>query len=186
MESSRRKDILKDAGLDHSKERQEVEKAVKKEEERRQKKDEKRKTLLESSTFQTLSFIKKGMDNFMLDPIIGLVLPAAGDIISSILALPFLYFSLFKVKSIRLTLACLFNTIMDLLVGLVPIIGDVFDLFHRSYKKNIDMIVGYVNDDAEAIKQVKQKSMWIWLLILLFIAALMLLVKIISNIFTHF
>ena len=110
MESSRRRDTRQQCGLDDSKEREEIAKAVAEEEKRRKKKEEKRMELLETPTFQAMTTIKRIMDDFMLDPIVGFFLPAVGDILSALCALPFIYFSLFKVKSVKLTLACIFNT----------------------------------------------------------------------------
>lgn len=182
MESSRRRDTRQQCGLDDSKEREEIAKAVAEEEKRRKKKEEKRMELLETPTFQAMTTIKRIMDDFMLDPIVGFFLPAVGDILSALCALPFIYFSLFKVKSVKLTLACIFNTVADLCLGLVPVIGDLLDLFHRSYKKNLDMIVGYVNDDEQAIKDTRIRSLWIIPLLLAFGILLYIVYLVICNI----
>lgn len=182
MESSRRRDTIQQNGFDNPKEREEIAKAVAAEEKHRQKEEAKRKELLESPLFQNMTTIKNVMDRFMIDPIIGLFVPAAGDIISGICALPFIYFSLFKVKSVRLTLACIFNTVVDLCIGMPPIIGDVLDLFHRSFKKNLDMIVGYVNNDQKAIRDARIRSLWVVPLLLVFVALLFIVYKVICNI----
>lgn len=182
MESTRKKEARQECGLDDSKEREEIAKAVAEEEKRRAKKEEKKKELLETPVFQTMTTIRTVMDKFMIDPIIGFVAPAAGDIISAICALPFIYFSLFKVKSIRLALACIFNTVVDMAIGLIPILGDIFDLFHRSYKKNLDMIVGYVNNEDKAIHDANTRCLWIIPLLIVFAGLLFVVYKVICNI----
>ncbi|WP_158608746.1 DUF4112 domain-containing protein [Neisseria weixii] len=39
--------------------------------------------------------------------------------------------SLFKTRSIPLTLVVIFNSLLDLLIGLIPVIGTALDFFHR-------------------------------------------------------
>jgi len=72
--------------------------------------------------------------------------------------LPFLYVSIFKIKSLALTLAVLYNTFLDALIGLIPYVGDLLDFFHKSYAKNYRLIVGYVEDDKEIISEVKRSA----------------------------
>lgn len=82
------------------------------------------------------------MDRYYLDPLVGLFFPAAGDIFSSAMMLPFLIMSLFKIKSLPLTLAILYNMLTDMMLGIIPLwIGDLFDIFNRSYTKNYRLIV---------------------------------------------
>ncbi|PSJ79820.1 hypothetical protein C7N83_09945 [Neisseria iguanae] len=47
--------------------------------------------------------------------------------------LVFVYISLFKIRSILLTLVVIFNSLLDLLIGLIPVVGTILDFFHRSY-----------------------------------------------------
>lgn len=57
--------------------------------------------------YRLIRTIKNIMDRYYLDPLVGLFFPAAGDIFSSAMMLPFLIMSLFKIKSLPLTLAIL-------------------------------------------------------------------------------
>ncbi|MBQ5403581.1 MAG: DUF4112 domain-containing protein [Bacteroidales bacterium] len=93
-----------------------------------------------------------------MDGIAGFFLPAIGDLITSLATLPFLYVSIFKIKSLALTLAVLYNTFLDALIGLIPYVGDLLDFFHKSYAKNYRLIVGYVEDDKEIISEVKRSA----------------------------
>ena len=57
-----------------------------------------------------------------------------GDVLTSALALPFIYFALVQVRSIPLTLAVICNVLKDALLGSIPFfIGDIIDVFNRSY-----------------------------------------------------
>ena len=103
--------------------------------------------------------IKNVMDRYYLDPLVGLFFPTAGDIFSSAMTLPFLTVSLFKIKSIPLTLAILYNMLVDMMLGIIPLwIGDLLDIFSRSYAKNYRLIVGFVEGDKEVIQEVNRKA----------------------------
>ena len=62
--------------------------------------------------YRLIRTIKNVMDRYYLDPLVGLFFPTAGDIFSSAMTLPFLTVSLFKIKSIPLTLAILYNMLV--------------------------------------------------------------------------
>ena len=104
--------------------------------------------------YRLIRTIKNVMDRYYLDPLVGLFFPTAGDIFSSAMTLPFLTVSLFKIKSIPLTLAILYN-----MLGIIPLwIGDLLDIFSRSYAKNYRLIVGFVEGDKEVIQEVNRKA----------------------------
>ena len=93
--------------------------------------------------YRLIRTIKNVMDRYFLDPLIGLLFPTAGDIFSSVMMLPFLAVSLFRIKSSPLTLAIVYNMLTDMLLGIIPLwIGDLLDIFSRSYTKNFRLIVG--------------------------------------------
>lgn len=101
---------------------------------------------------------------FGLDPILGLVLPAVGDTVSLLTVLPALFVSLFRVRSLSLTSAILFNAIADLCMGAIPFfIGDLLDLRHRSNTQNYQLIVGFVEKDKAVISSVRRKA-WMFAL----------------------
>ena len=109
--------------------------------------------------YRLIRTIKNVMDRYYLDPLIGLLFPTAGDIFSSAMTLPFLTVSLFKIKSIPLTLAILYNMLVDMMLGIIPLwIGDLLDIFSRSYAKNYRLIVGFVEGDKEVIQEVNRKA----------------------------
>ena len=60
------------------------------------------KSIKESKTFKLIEAIAKVMDKYYVDPLLGLV-PTLGDAVTSLLTLPYLYFSVFKLRSIPLT-----------------------------------------------------------------------------------
>ena len=111
--------------------------------------------------YQMTSTIAKLMDKRYLDPLLGFIFPAFGDTLMSVLILPYLYISIFRIKSLSLTLAIVLNALIDILVGIIPYgIGDIFDIFHRSYAKNLRLIEGFVKHDEGIIREVNRKA-WI-------------------------
>lgn len=158
MESKRRQNARAALGLDHKEEDLKIEEAKEKEELRKLKKECRKTEIEESSSYQMCHLIAKAMDKYYLDPIIGLI-PGVGNMISSIGVLPYLYVAFFKVQSIPLTLAIIYNTLIDMLVGYVPFyLGTIIDIFNRSYLRNIRLIVGFVEDEREVIREVNQKA----------------------------
>lgn len=110
------------------------------------------------SSYRMMVKTAKYMDKYYLDPLIGLIPGGVGDTISSLVALPFIYYSLCVVKSIPLTLAVIYNILIDVMLGAIPVIGNVFDIFKRSYVDNLKLITGYIEDDKEIISKVRKKA----------------------------
>lgn len=110
------------------------------------------------------------MDRKFLDPIVGFIFPALGDTLMSVLVIPYLYISIFMVRSLSLTLAIILNTLTDVIIGIIPYwIGDILDVFYRSYSKNLRLIEGFIRKDEEIISKVNRKA---WLMALLIVALL--------------
>lgn len=129
-----------------------------------------RDSIKQSKTYKSLGGITKVMDKYMLDPIIGLV-PGVGDFVASVFILPFLYVSMFKVRSLPLTLALLLNVLKDIAMGLIPFwIGYVLDFLNKSYQQNMRLIAGFVEGDEEIIRKVNKDAIWmgVWIVILCF------------------
>jgi len=150
----------------------------------------KKSELKEQPSFRMMEGVAKYMDGYFLDPIIGFFVPGVGDIITVALAVPFVYFCLTHLRSIPLTLAVLFNTLVDMAIGLVPFIGDIADAFHKSNKKNMNLVLGFVNDDPEVIAEVNEKAKWmavgIGVMCLIIYGLLQLLSSIFGSIFSIF
>ena len=113
---------------------------------------------IDSRFYRTLQRIAQWMDTYYLDPILGFLLPAGiGDFVSALMALPFIVFSLFVAKSIPLTLAIINHTLWDILIGLIPFfVGDVLDVFSRPYRRNLQLIEGYLAGDKSTIRHLQK------------------------------
>ena len=138
-----------------------------KEELRRQRREEEISELKSSKAYKFISTITILADKYFLDALLGFV-PSVGDLVSSVFGLPFIYVTLFKVKSIPLTLAVIYNYLVDILLGSIPFfIGDAIDFFSKAHVKNLDLITRYVEGDKKTILQVRSKALLTSILIIL-------------------
>jgi hypothetical protein len=79
---------------------------------------------------------------FGLDPIIGLV-PAAGDLVSGAVGF-YLIARAVQFRLPRIVVARMVaNTLLDLVVGAIPFLGDLFDFAYRSNARNMQLFERY-------------------------------------------
>ena len=129
--------------------------------------NEKQEIIRNSVSYKLVHAIALWMDRRLLDPLIGLVLPGFGDALTSVLAVPYLYLSIVKLKSIPLTLASVCNILLDVLIGIIPYIGVVGDVFKRAFTRNAAMIKGYVEGDRAIMQEIDRKAVGMAFLIVI-------------------
>lgn len=182
MANNRRNDAMTELGFASEKEENVVSEAINKEELRRKRKEEKLRELQESDSYQLISFITTLSDKYFLDPIIGLF-PVVGDFITSVVGLPFIYVTLVKVRSIPLTLAVIYNYLIDMLLGCIPFwIGDIIDFFNRAHIKNMQLITHYVQDDKGTVNEVNSKALRTAFLIVILSIVIYYTIKLVSGV----
>ena len=121
--------------------------------------DQRKLDLQNNKLYKWLTSLARVMDKWGIDPLLGFLIPALGDVVTSLLTLPYLYFSIFRLHSLPLTLAILYNTLVDLIVGLLPYgVGDFCDIFYRSFIKNSRLLTGYVEGDKQIVSKVNQRA----------------------------
>lgn len=129
--------------------------------------NEKQEIIRNSVSYKLVHAIALWMDRRLLDPLIGLVLPGFGDALTSVLAVPYLYLSIVKLKSIPLTLAIVCNILLDVLISIIPYIGVVGDVFKRAFTRNAAMIKGYVEGDRAIMQEIDRKAVGMAFLIVI-------------------
>lgn len=99
---------------------------------------------------------------FGLDPILGLLLPQAGDVVtaglSAYIVLAAVRYGLPKVVIGRMV----FNVAMDYLIGSVPLIGEIFDFAWRANTRNMALLNRHATGSGRATF-----SDWLWVIFLL-------------------
>ena len=143
-----------------------------------------KKRIRSGMDFKVLEVIYKAMDKWGLDPIIGFILPGLGDVITMAFTIPFIFTSIFKLRSVSLTLAIISNSLVDMFIGAVPVIGDIGDIMYKSYKKNYYMIEGFVKEDENTIADVNSKALWACVIITFVSIGIRLIAGVIGSIFT--
>ncbi|MBW2460821.1 MAG: DUF4112 domain-containing protein [Deltaproteobacteria bacterium] len=83
-----------------------------------------------------------------LDGFIGALLPGVGDVLTGSGSLALIYLA-FKERVPTVALArMVLNIAIDTIFGSLPVIGDTFDVFWKSNRKNLDLIERYRADPA--------------------------------------
>lgn len=101
-----------------------------------------------SKSYQLAERITRLMDKYYLDAVLGFLLEGFGDLLTQLLTLPYIYVSAVKIRSVPLTLAVIYNALCDIAMGLIPFyVGDVIDVFNKSFVRNFKLIVGFVEGD---------------------------------------
>ena len=107
------------------------------------KKEVRKQRLLNSKSYRMMKKVALYMDQYYLDGVAGLVPGGLGDMMASAFALVHVYFSLYKLRSVPLTLAVLNNAI---------------DFFNKSHAKNMKLIDGYIYNDPHVVHELHRKA----------------------------
>jgi hypothetical protein len=110
------------------------------------------------------------LDHGFIDPILGLVLPGAGDVLGAVLGL-YAVVAAWRLRAPKVLIArMLLNLSLDLLGGLVPVVGDVWDFFFKANTRNLALLQARTREGETRARPGD------WLLVLgaalLFVAAL--------------
>lgn len=134
---------------------------------------ERKERLAKNRLYSFMRVVATYMDRYHVDGIVGLVPGGVGDVVTSLLSLVYVYFSVFRLRSLPLTLAVLCNILRDVLLGLIPFyVGDAIDFFNRSNVRNMRLVDGFVNDDEVVMREINKKAIVSGLLIFVFVAAI--------------
>lgn len=81
-----------------------------------------------------------------LDPLLGLLLPGAGDTITGLGSISLLLLAFKERVPTVVILRMILNIVVDVIGGLLPFAGDAFDFVWRSNKRNLELIEKYRSD----------------------------------------
>lgn len=140
-----------------------------------------------SKSYQLAERIARLMDKYYLDAVLGFLLEGFGDLLTQLLTLPYIYVSAVKIRSMPLTLAVIYNALRDIAMGLIPFyIGDVIDVFNKSFVQNFKLIVGFVEGDKKIISEVNRKAVRMAVLIVMLCVIIYFLVLLTIKVMTWF
>jgi hypothetical protein len=81
------------------------------------------------------------LDDRYLDPIVGLLLPGAGDLAMAIAGLYIVFVAIRHRMPAIVVARMLRNIAIDLVVGAIPVLGDAFDFIWKSHRKNANLLL---------------------------------------------
>ena len=90
------------------------------------------------------------LDTYMVDPIVGLILPGAGDIIGSLLGMYTVSLAFKRKVSPVIIARMLLNLALDALLGIVPLLGDIADVGFKANNKNVALLSERATGKASA------------------------------------
>jgi hypothetical protein len=81
------------------------------------------------------------LDDRYIDPIVGFVLPGAGDLLMSAVGLYPVYLAIRHKLPAVVVARMIRNLAIDALVGAIPLLGDAFDVVWKAHRKNADLLL---------------------------------------------
>jgi hypothetical protein len=111
-------------------------------------------------------------DHRFIDPIVGLILPGAGDLLGAVIGLHAVGLGLARRAPKVVIARMLLNLSVDMALGLVPLVGDLFDFGFRAHSKNIELL--RARSASGPVKASAADWLLVGLALLLFLAILAL------------
>lgn len=89
---------------------------------------------------------------FGLDPILGLI-PGLGDLVGLVLSLYLVVEAIRLGAGVGLVLKMLANLLVEFVIGLVPVIGDAFDVMWKANNRNVRLLRNHISRKLEPGKR---------------------------------
>src|SRR5512143_3646451 len=84
--------------------------------------------------------LARWLDDRGLDPILGLLLPGVGDLLGTVAGLYTVVVAVRRRAPTIVVARMLLNLGIDALVGVVPLLGDVFDFAWKANRRNVALL----------------------------------------------
>jgi hypothetical protein len=81
------------------------------------------------------------LDGRYIDPIVGLILPGAGDLLFAAVGMYPVYVALRRRMPAIVAARMIRNVAIDLLFGAIPVVGDVFDFVFMAHRRNANLLL---------------------------------------------
>lgn len=103
---------------------------------------------------------------FGIDPLLGLI-PGAGDWLGGLLSMYFLIQAAVMGGRATVLSRMFLIILMDILVGSIPVIGEIFDVYWKANEQNAEILEELERNPQ---KTVGESRLWIWVVVIQFIA----------------
>jgi len=106
-----------------------------------------------------------------IDSLIGLV-PVVGDTVGGAMSLGIVVTAARMGATIPTLLRMVFTVIVEVLVGVVPLAGDLFDMGFKANRRNVDLLIAHYKDPDAVSRGSFWRVLTVALLLLLLLVAL--------------
>jgi hypothetical protein len=108
---------------------------------------------------------------FGLDPLLGL-LPGAGDIASSVVSI-YIFAAANRYGVSRATLLRMaLNIVIDLTIGALPVVGDLFDAYWKSNQRNVELLQRHAAANPAAAGKLRRSDRFFVVAMIIVLCAL--------------
>lgn len=94
--------------------------------------------------------LAKLLDQYFLDPILGLIIPGGGDVLGSMLGIYTVMIAARRKVSPVIIARMLMNLAGDAVLGFIPFLGDLFDFGFKANQRNVAMLAERVEHGGRA------------------------------------
>ncbi len=81
------------------------------------------------------------LDDRYIDPLVGFVLPGAGDLMSAVVGMYPIFVAVRRRMPAIVTARMIRNVALDLLLGAIPVAGDLFDFVFKAHRRNASLLL---------------------------------------------
>ena len=113
---------------------------------------------------------------FGIDPIVGLI-PGAGDVLAGGISLYFLIQAALLQAKASVLGRMFINILLDVLIGSIPVLGEVFDVYWKANLRNAHILDELQKDPK---KTTTESLLWIWFVVIQLIAILVSIILLIG------
>lgn len=113
---------------------------------------------------------------FGIDPLLGLV-PGAGDWLAGVISLYFLIQAAMHGGKASVLGRMFVNILLDVLIGSIPILGEVFDVYWKANERNAE-ILQELEEDPERTRS--ESRLWVWFVLVQFVVILLAVILLIG------
>jgi len=112
---------------------------------------------------------------FGLSPLVGLI-PIIGDLLGLVLS----WFVIREARRLRaprlMRLRMIIYALLEAILGIVPFVGDAFDVWFKVNTRNFNMLTGYLHEQLEPPEQAGVSLFWMTLAVMALVVFIGLLV----------
>jgi hypothetical protein len=94
--------------------------------------------------------LARTLDRYYLDPILGFVVPGAGDVVGSLLGFYAVVIAWRRKVSKIIIARMLLNLAVDAVFGFIPLLGDLFDARFKANLRNVELLTARVDAGGKA------------------------------------